>query len=99
MTRTGGPAHVPQRRCVACGRRGPQGDFIRLKLDQAGVPARVVVDDGRARSGRGAYLCRRRVCLDQAVRRKVFARAFRRAVEVDVEELLSKFEAGVDEAT
>jgi hypothetical protein len=33
------------------------------------------------------------------VRRRAFARAFRRPVAVEVDELLSKFETGVDEET
>ena len=94
----GRATRVPQRRCIACGRRGPQEQFIRVKLDPSRSPARVVVDVDEARTGRGAYLCPRRVCLDQATRRRAFARAFRRPVAVEVEELLSKFESEVDEA-
>lgn len=47
-----------------------------------------VAPDGLgARSGRGAYLCPRRACLDTALRKRAFARAFRRTVELCEEDL------------
>ncbi|PTA69838.1 YlxR family protein [Deinococcus arcticus] len=44
--------HVPERTCVACRRKRPQGDFLRLTR-VAGV---WTLSQGH-RQGRGAYLC------------------------------------------
>jgi predicted RNA-binding protein YlxR (DUF448 family) len=87
----------PERQCIGCGRRAPQSGFLRLTLDQRAAPARVTVaGDSRVRRGRGAYLCRRRACLDRALHRKAFQRAFRASLVVDADEIaaLLMVEAG-----
>ena len=89
----------PERQCVGCGRRGPQGDFLRLTLDSLQVPARVVVARGDERQGRGAYLCRRTACFDRALHKKAFQRSFRTSVVVAEEEIaeeLGRVDAGRD---
>ena len=87
MSEVGGGAgkHEPWRRCIGCGRRGPQAEFIRLTLDTERAPVQVVPAVGRRHSGRGAYLCRRHACLDRAVQRKAFQRAFKKTVAVDAD--------------
>lgn len=77
----------PERQCIGCGRRGPQSGFVRLTLDQEVLPGRVVVASGKERKGRGAYLCRRKACLDRALHRRAFQRAFRTEVTVAEEEI------------
>jgi predicted RNA-binding protein YlxR (DUF448 family) len=52
--------------------------LVRLALDEDG---RVVADPTAALSGRGAYVCGP-ACAATAIRRRAFARAFRRAVSV-----------------
>jgi uncharacterized protein len=74
---------APERQCIGCGCRAPQGELIRLTLDRSTAPPRVVVARGKDRSGRGAYLCKRQLCLDRALHRKAFQRAFRTTVVVD----------------
>ena len=56
-----------------------------------------MVDRGKDRKGRSAYLCKSEACLDRALRRKAFNRAFRATVGVD-EELIrvAVAEAAVD---
>lgn len=87
----------PERQCVGCGRRGPQESFVRLVVGSIEGAARVVVDTGKDRKGRSAYLCKSEACLDRALRRRAFNRAFRATVGVD-EELIraAVTEAGVD---
>jgi predicted RNA-binding protein YlxR (DUF448 family) len=46
------PRHTPERSCVACRRKRPQAEFVRV-TKQEGVWA---VQTGN-RSGRGAYVC------------------------------------------
>jgi len=58
-----------------------------LTLDADVVPPRVVAAGMRERRGRGAYLCRRQACLDRALHRKAFQRAFRASVVVAEDEI------------
>lgn len=55
----------------------PKAVLRRLVLDDGAVEA----DPTATRPGRGAYVCDRE-CLDRAVARRAFGRAFRRAVAV-----------------
>lgn len=74
MTRTG--AHVPQRTCLGCGRKAPQGQLLRLVL-QGDV---VTPDRERLRPGRGAYICPRQECAMRLRRGKRSHRVFKRSL-------------------
>ncbi len=66
--------HVPERTCVACHATRPKRELIRVvRLTEGGV----IVDETGKRNGRGAYLCRRRTCWQQALRRGSLERALR----------------------
>lgn len=73
----------PERQCIGCGRRAPQSDLVRMCVEPDGDTKRVVVCEGRERTGRGAYLCRKNACLERALMRRALERAFRTSVEVD----------------
>ena len=81
----------PERQCVGCGRRGPQSEFVRLcveeRKDSTEGDRAVVVVAGRGPNGRGAYLCRKQACLDRALHRKAFQRAFRATVAINEEQI------------
>jgi len=77
----------PERQCIGCGLRGPQRGFLRLGVTGDAVPARVVVVHGDPGGGRGAYLCRCLACLDRAIYRKAFERAFRTSVVLERDDL------------
>ncbi len=47
---------------------------------------------GAPRDGRGAYLCRRRACVDRALARKAFQKAFRIGLVIDRDELVAALE-------
>ncbi len=65
---------APVRTCVGCGEAAAQAKLIRVRV---GDGARVVVDARRS-GGRGAWLHREEGCLERALKRRAFARAFRR---------------------
>ncbi|MFC4639336.1 YlxR family protein [Deinococcus hohokamensis] len=44
--------HVPERSCVACRRKRPQGEFVRLSRVEGQWQV-----GGKPRTGRGAYVC------------------------------------------
>jgi hypothetical protein len=69
---------VPERTCIGCGARAPQEAMTRLRVVAGGVAV-----DRERRGGRGAWMHASEACLARAVKRKVFARAFRAAVAVD----------------
>ncbi len=45
--------YVPERTCIACRRKGPQAEFVRLRKTETGWE----VSQGK-REGRGAYVCK-----------------------------------------
>jgi predicted RNA-binding protein YlxR (DUF448 family) len=65
---------TPTRTCAGCRAKGAQDRLLRFarRADGHVVPAKVTRD----LSGRTTYLCPRRACLDQAVKRRAFTRAF-----------------------
>jgi predicted RNA-binding protein YlxR (DUF448 family) len=84
----------PERQCIGCGRRGPQSGFLRLAVVGGTEGSRVAVVHGAPRGGRGAYLCRRHACLERAVARKAFQKAFRIGLVIDRDELVAALEDG-----
>ena len=73
---------MPERTCIGCGRKAGQPELVRLVL----VEGRVAVDRAR-RGGRGAWIHPAPACLEKAVRRKAFGRAFRGPAAADPESL------------
>jgi predicted RNA-binding protein YlxR (DUF448 family) len=92
--------HRPERRCIACGRRGPQESFLRYRAEEVAGSARVRMDEpGSPRLGRGAYVCPRRACMDRALRRRALQKALRVSAIVDADELLEALERLLEEET
>ena len=69
-----------------------------MELDRESVPPRVEVTAKGKRKGRGAYLCRRRSCLDRALHRKALQRAFRSPVMIDEHAILAALADGTGES-
>ncbi|MCB1472278.1 MAG: RNA-binding protein [Rhodobiaceae bacterium] len=69
----------PQRTCVVSRKPAAETELIRFVLDPEG---RVVADLKRRLPGRGVWVTARADTLGEAVRRKAFARGFRRQVSV-----------------
>jgi len=72
----GGPRakHIPQRTCIACRRTDAKRGLMRIVRDAEG---RVALDPTGKRAGRGAYLCDRPACWEQALKRRGLERALR----------------------
>ncbi len=66
---------IPMRLCVACREKNPKKELVRVVRTPEGD---VVVDLTGKRSGRGAYICLRRECLQKALRRKCLERSLER---------------------
>jgi len=69
--------HTARRTCVGCRTSLPLQELIRLVLDPDGE---VVIDLDRRLPGRGAHVCPRHECIEQAVRKDALGRAFRRGI-------------------
>jgi predicted RNA-binding protein YlxR (DUF448 family) len=52
----------------------------------------VADEQGEHRTGRGAYLCTRQVCLDRAFRRRALQKALRTSAAIELDELLRALE-------
>jgi predicted RNA-binding protein YlxR (DUF448 family) len=74
---------IPVRTCVGCRQRLTQSEMFRI-VNRAG---KLAADFDRKLSGRGAWLHKKRECLDQAIERRAFARAFRFTGQFDTTEL------------
>lgn len=79
----------PERTCVGCRERAAKSDLLRIVvIDEHCVP-----DPRGTLPGRGAYMHPALVCLDLAVRRRAFPRAFKVQGPLDSAELRRAVEA------
>jgi hypothetical protein len=86
-----GAGHKPQRTCIGC-----RGVFERVALIRVSIAGgRPTVDPASRAGGRGAYICRKKECLEAAFRKKdAFSKAFRQRVDSkDLDALHEKLES------
>ena len=69
--------HIPQRTCVGCRTASAKREFVRVVRTPEGA---VEVDPSGKRAGRGAYLCARRSCWEEAIKKDRLARALRTTI-------------------
>jgi uncharacterized protein len=67
------PKHIPLRTCVACHETKPKRELLRIVRTPDG---HVLVDATSKKSGRGAYLCARRSCWENAIKQKRLEQEF-----------------------
>jgi predicted RNA-binding protein YlxR (DUF448 family) len=82
---------VPQRMCVGCGEMKPKKELLRVVRTPDGVIEFDASPSGK-KSGRGAYLCPSRECLEKAVKGKKLERALGHPIS---DEVWAKLEAGM----
>lgn len=70
---------VPMRMCVGCRQRFEKRELIRILRAPDGE---IKIDKKGKMSGRGAYICDKKVCLDKAIKTK----ALQRALEAEIDE-------------
>ncbi|HWK21243.1 MAG TPA: YlxR family protein [Microbacteriaceae bacterium] len=74
---------VPARTCVGCRRRDTRAALLRLVARDGAI----VPDEHAILPGRGAWVHRDRECVEAAVRRRAFGRAFRTGAGLDASAL------------
>jgi len=84
------PRRLPQRSCVACRASSAKREFVRIVRLPTGA---VEVDPTGKRSGRGAYLCRRIACWEEALKRNRLSRALRTELTEESRTALQAFAA------
>ena len=67
------PRHVPMRTCIACKQSKPKRELLRVVRTPDG---HVLMDATGKRSGRGAYLCARLSCWQDALKKKRLEQEF-----------------------
>ena len=67
------PRHVPVRTCVACKESKPKRELLRVVRTPDG---HVLMDATGKKSGRGAYLCARLSCWQEALKKKRLEQEF-----------------------
>ncbi len=80
--------HVPQRTCVGCRTTSGKREFVRVVRTPEGT---VEVDPTGRHNGRGAYLCARPECWDEALKKDRLARALRTTVSPEAQAELRRY--------
>ncbi|WP_371526875.1 YlxR family protein [Streptomyces sp. NBC_01283] len=85
----------PERTCVGCRERAAKNDLLRIVAKEGACAP----DPSGTLPGRGAYIHPVPVCLDLAVRRRAFPRAFRAPGPLDTADLRRVVETVAQQAT
>ncbi|MFI6771063.1 YlxR family protein [Streptomyces sp. NPDC050355] len=80
----------PERTCLGCRERAAKGDLLRIVQ----IEGECAPDPRGTLPGRGAYVHPTLVCLDLAVRRRAFPRAFKGPGPFDTTDLRRFLERG-----
>jgi hypothetical protein len=83
--------HIPIRQCVTCRTARPKRELLRVVIDAKGE---ISLDPTGKKAGRGAYVCRKRQCLEQAIRGHKLDRSLKNRVdEATIAALVAEMEA------
>ncbi|NLM45399.1 MAG: YlxR family protein, partial [Firmicutes bacterium] len=77
---------VPLRTCIGCQEQKAKRELIRIVRTPQGE---IVIDPTGKKAGRGTYICRKRSCLEAAVKGKRIERSLNHAVSPAVYEELA----------
>lgn len=69
---------VPMRLCVACESVGSKRELLRIVRSPEGE---VSIDLTGKKAGRGVYVCRKRECLEKAIKEKRLERGLRVSID------------------
>lgn len=80
---------IPQRKCVVCGELKDKKDLLRIvKNKEEGI----LIDESGKKNGRGAYVCKSKACIEEALRTNKLNRVFRQEVPEELYEELKAYE-------
>jgi len=76
---------VPQRLCVGCQEMKLKKELTRIVKSPEGE---ITIDFSGKKPGRGAYVCKSKLCLEQAVKAKRLERSLKQAIDPAVYQAL-----------
>lgn len=79
--------HIPMRKCVGCGEMIGKKGAIRVVHDKEG---NFFIDPTGKKSGRGAYICKDKKCLELAKKGRKLERSFKCQIPVEIYETIEK---------
>ncbi|HOJ11984.1 MAG TPA: YlxR family protein [Clostridiales bacterium] len=85
---------IPMRMCLGCRESKPKKDLIRVVKNKENE---ISVDLTGKMHGRGAYICRGKLCLEKAIKGKRFEKSFEMTVSPEVFDILNKQMEEIDE--
>lgn len=77
-----------QRRCVSCREAKHQTSMIRL----AKFNNEIFIDSSFSGNGRGAYVCKNSQCINNAIKKRLFNRAFKLNLDNEIYVQLGEYE-------
>ena len=66
--------HIPERTCIACGKKRPKWELIRIVRT---FPGDLEIDLRGKKAGRGAYICKMQECWEIGLKRKKLEHALK----------------------
>jgi len=76
---------IPERMCLGCQEMKPKKTLIRVVRTPEGT---IEIDRTGKRSGRGAYICPSKECLDKALKGKRLEKALKHAISQEIKDSL-----------
>lgn len=82
---------IPMRTCVACREMKPKAQLLRIVCNKQGE---IFFDSTSKQNGRGAYICRDRICIEKARKSSALSRAFECEIADEIyDKLISEAES------
>lgn len=78
--------HIPQRSCIVCRESKDKSELLRVVKCPDGS---IAIDATGKQAGRGAYVCKSGDCMQVAIKKRAFNRAFKQQIEQAVYDNLS----------
>ncbi|MBR6779155.1 MAG: YlxR family protein [Clostridia bacterium] len=77
-----------ERRCVACREPKQQSELLRV----AKIDNEYIIDKKQKLGGRGAYVCLNKDCINLAIKKRAFNRAFKTNIDSELYVKLGEYE-------
>lgn len=74
-------SNIKLRKCIVCTLQKDKDDLIRIVRDKEG---KISIDNSGKLNGRGAYICKNKKCIQQAIETKVLNRHLKSKVDDDI---------------
>lgn len=87
------PKHQPTRTCIACRQARPKREMVRIVR---GLDGTVALDPTGKANGRGAYLCAKTTCWEQALKRRSLNHALKSELDAETIQRLRDHAAGFE---